>query len=341
MRRVHLDVKARLGFVGLGTMGGDLLEQARGNPKIEVAALCDIEPVALDKAARSCVNKPAQYNNHRVMLAKEKLDGVVVAVPQHLHAAISIDALDAGVNTFCEKPMGLSVAQCEAMLAAAQRNGKALMIGQVLRYIGVYRYVLELTRSGELGKPFAVRIIRTMGLWGSWGRPWRLKRETCGGMLLEINAHEIDFMRCILGEAASVSATGNRFNNLENDYEDLIFAQIVFANGGMGSLTAAACDYMGRYTGEVFCEKGTIYYDSVAKTLHVQRDGTEKEVVAYDDVHPEWENGVYREIREFAETCMGEHPATIPGEEGLRNVEIAEACYQSIREGRPVSLPLK
>lgn len=333
--------RARLGFVGLGTMGCDLLGQASANPKAEVVALCDNEPAALEKAVVVCGGQPSRYDDHRAMFAREALDGVVIAVPQHLHASVAIDALDAGVNTFCEKPMGLNVAECRAMLAAERRSGKSLMIGQVLRYIGVYRYVLERVQSGEFGKPFAVRIIRTSGRWGSWGRPWRYKRETSGGLLLEVNAHEIDFMRCLLGDAVSVWANGNHFHNPENDYEDLIFAQVSFANGGIASLTSVAWDHLGRYTGEVFCEKGTIYYDSVTKEMQVQHDGGEREVIAYDAVHPEWENGVYRELREFVETCLGEHAPTISGEEGLRNVEIAEACYRSIQEERPVALPLQ
>lgn len=336
-----MEKKARLGFIGLGTMGCDLLREACRNPEAEIAALCDINPQALEKAAGLCAGSPAQYSDHRALIAQENLDGIVVAVPQHFHAAISIEALGAGMPVFCEKPMGLSVAECRAMIEAARKAEKAIMIGQVLRYIGVYRHVLETVQSGALGAPFGVRIIRTMGRWGGWGRPWRLKRETSGGLLMEINAHEIDFMRCILGEAVSVSAMGKRFCNEENDYEDLIFAHIAFAGGGMGSLATAACDHLGRYTGEVFCEKGTVYYDSVAKTIHIQREGAAQEIIAYDDVHPEWENGVYREMREFVETCLGRHPATISGEDGLRNVEIAEACYRSIREGRPVLLPME
>jgi predicted dehydrogenase len=176
--------------------------------------------------------------------------------------------------------------------------------------------------------------------WGTWARPWRLKKETSGGMLLEMNVHEIDLMRCILGEARSVSALGKHFINPEVDYEDLITAQIAFVSGGIGSLTTAACDHIGRYTGEVYCEKGSVYFDSVSRMVHVGKDGQEKEEIAYADVHPEWENGVYREVREFVEACLGEHPVTIPGEEGMRNVEIGEACYVSILEGRPVALPL-
>jgi predicted dehydrogenase len=321
-------------------MGRDLLREAVNNPKAEIAALCDIDPDALDKAAGLCPTASMRYADHRKLLADEKLDGVVVAVPQYLHAAISSDALNAGVTTFCEKPMAMDVTQCEAMIAAARRSGKGLMIGQVLRYVGAYRYALECVRSGDFGKPFAVRLIRAMGKWGSWARPWRYRRDTAGGLLLEINVHEIDLMRCILGEAVSVTAAGARFINAEVDYEDFITATIAFAQGGIGSLTTASCDFLGRYTGEIYLERGTIYFDNLSQLVHLMQEGKEKQAIPYAQIHPEWENGVYREMREFIETCLGEHPVTIPGEEGLRAVEIAEACYRSIREGGPVRLPL-
>jgi len=332
--------KAKLGFIGLGTMGKDLLQQTMENPRAEVVALCDIEPKALDAAMELAGAGPSPYTDYHDLLRAGGLDGVVVAAPQDWHASIGIDALDAGVNVFCEKPMALNVGQCDAMIAAAQRNGKGLMIGQVLRYIGVSRYVLERVREGDLGKPFAVRIIRTMGQWGNWARPWRFSKEQSGGLLLEINAHEIDYLRCLLGEAKFVSAMGGHFINDEIDYEDFITAHIGFENEGIGSLTSNSCDYLGKYTGEVYCEGGTIYYDSVSQCVRVMREGAEKEKLPYAEIHPEWENGVYREIREFAEACLGEGPITIPGEEGLRNVEIGEACYRSIEEGRPIALPL-
>ncbi len=330
--------KARLAFIGLGPMGKDLLTQARQHPQAEVAALCDLDPEALAKGFEISDPGPESYTDYTEMLAKEQLDGVVVAVPQYLHAQATIDSLNAGIPTFCEKPMGMNVAECRTMIAAAERNGKPLMIGQVLRYIGVYRYVIELARSGEMGKPFGVRVIRTMGKWGTWARPWRYTRATCGGLLLEVNVHEIDFMRCILGEAVSATASGSRFMNDEIDYEDFIAATIAFEGGGIGSLTVGNCDYLGRYTGEVYLERGSIYFDSLTQEVRIQREGGEKETLPYAEVHPEWENGVYREMREFIETCLGEHPATIPGEEGLRNVAVAEACYESIRTGQRVDV---
>ena len=144
----------------------------------------------------------------------------------------------------------------------------------------------------------------------------------------------------ILGEPTSVSSLGNRFINLDNDYEDFVTANITFAGGGFGNVTTTTCDFIGRYTGEVFLEKGTLYYDGLTATLYTAKAGEEKQEIPYGDIHPEWENGVYREMREFVEACLGEHPVTIPGEDGVRVVEVAEACYRSINEGGPVALPL-
>ncbi|NIA13810.1 MAG: hypothetical protein GWP08_06990, partial [Nitrospiraceae bacterium] len=125
-----------------------------------------------------------------------------------------------------------------------------------------------------------------------------------------------------------------------NDYEDFITANVTFAGGGLANVTTTSCDFLGRYTGEVFLEKGTIYYDGLSATLYTVKQGEEKQEVPYGDIHPEWESGMYREMREFVEACLGEQPVTIPGEDGMRVVEVAEACYRSINEGGPVALPL-
>jgi predicted dehydrogenase len=320
-------------------MGRDLLSETASNTRAEIAALCDIDPDALKKAGEILGSSSRRFADHREMIHAGQLDAVVVAVPQHLHAALSIETLDAGLSVFCEKPMAMNVAECEEMIAAAKRNNKVLMIGHVLRYINPYKYVLEMARSGNLGKPFAVRLIRTMGKWGDWTRPWRCRRDMCGGLLLEVNVHEIDFMRCILGRATLAHAAGRRFINDEIDYEDFITATIAFESG-IGTLTTGSCDYLGRYTGEIYLERGSIYFDSISGTVHVRKDGEGKRAIPYAEIEPGSEGGVHREMREFVETVLGEGPVTISGDDGLRNVEIAETCYRSIQESRSIPFPL-
>lgn len=334
--------RIRLGFVGLGIMGKDLLKEVLRNPKASVTALCDLDPAALDAAAPLVPEAPQRFTDRASLLREGKIDAVVVAAPQFAHAEIAIAALDAGFPVFCEKPMALDVAGCRRMIDAGKRAGKPLMIGQVLRYIGPYRYILERVRSGDLGRPVAMRTIRTAGKWKEpWLRQWRLEFARCGGMLPEVNVHEIDLMLCLLGRATSVSAAGANLANKQVDYEDFITGHLTFENGGFGSVTSVVCDHLGKSSGEVFCERGTIYFDSVTSELRIAREDAPTETLPYAEIHPEWENGVYREMREFVETCLGEHEVTIPGEEGIRGVEIAQAMYLSARNAsRPISLPL-
>ena len=159
-------------------------------------------------------------------------------------------------------------------------------------------------------------------------------------MLLEVNVHEIDLMLGILGEAVSVHGAGRHFPEAEEDFESFITAQVHFRNGAVGTFTSVVGDCIGRHTAEIYLSGGTIYYDSLLEQVIVAKKGGDRETLAYKDIHPEWENGVAREMREFAEACLGEHPVSIPPEQGLRAVEVAQAAYQSAATGQTVTLPL-
>lgn len=334
--------KIRTAFIGVGIMGTDLLKEFVKNPEAEVVALCDTDSVVLNNAAALCSSSPKLFADYRQMLSEVKPDAVVNATPQDLHASISIETLDTGCHTFCEKPMALNVVDCEAMIAAARRNGKILMIGQVLQYMGAFRYVLEAARSGVYGKAFAMRNMRTQGIhWGStWDRPWRRRRDQCGGLLPEVNVHEIDLMCRILGKPVAVTALGNRFINQENDYEDFSTLQIEFENGGIGSVTSGCCDYLGKNSSEIFMEQATFYIDGFTREVNIGKADGSRETLPIGEIHPEWENGYYRELREFITACRGEGPVTIPGEEGMRALEVAQAACISITEHRRIELPM-
>ena len=331
--------KARIGFVGLGIMGTDLLKSILPCPKAHVTALCDISAEALERAREVAPEPVSLYDNIEAMLHAEHLDGVVVAAPQSVHASLSITALQAGCHVFCEKPMALNSNDCRKMISVAIKAGKGLMIGQVLRYIGPYRFVLEQAKSGSLGEPFAMRVIRTMQGWSSpWLRPWRLHEAECGGLLHEMNIHEIDLMIRILGDPVRVTAGGGRFANQQVDYEDFISANIEFANGSIGSVTSSCHDLHGRNSGELLCRNGAAYYDSVSGTVRIARTGQDTEILPYAEIGKDWEPAVPREMREFVEACLGEYPITIPGEEGMMAVAVCEAAYKSVRENRPVQI---
>jgi myo-inositol 2-dehydrogenase/D-chiro-inositol 1-dehydrogenase/scyllo-inositol 2-dehydrogenase (NAD+) len=277
--------------------------------------------------------------DNAALLAREDIDAVIIAAPNFLHRQIAEQAAAAKKHIFSEKPLAISKADALAMVQTARENGVKLMVGQVLRYLPPWHLVKSLVESGDLGRPFAMQTTRIGGGWGGgiYRAPWRLKRETCGGPLFEINAHEIDFMRQIMGEAKRVTANTGRFVETEIDYEDLAMLLIEFENGGYGQLLAGHCAQIGIYDMRLYCTNGTVVCPS-GGPMRYKKVGEEEVTATPEQLQAE--PGVRREVREFVECVLNDTEPTIPGEEGVHNVEIAEAALLSAAEHRPVDLPL-
>ena len=333
-----------IGLIGAGKMGASLAAgvQAAGN-----ATICAVADPA-EGAAAALAEKlgDASISAHTdvaEMLARKEIEAVIVAVPNFLHAQVVRDACAAGKHVFCEKPMALNVGDARCMIETAEQNGVKLMIGQVLRYIPPYVWMIDLVTSGEIGEAFAVQVTRLDGGWaaGSYRVPWRMKKETCGGPLFEIAAHEIDFMRQVLGEAETVYASMDNYVSSDVDYEDLAHVLVNFQGGGRGCLLTGHCGFLGTYDGKIYCTEGSIFFDNKTGQVTYQRKGDdEPTVLPYAETGEGYEPGVQREVREFVEAVLGDTEPTIPGLEGLRNTEIAQAAHISAANNRVVILPL-
>jgi predicted dehydrogenase len=318
-------------------MGRSLITSAADIDNCAARCVADIDE---EKAKALAAELGCDYvTDNAALLARDDVDAVIIAAPNFLHRPIAEQAAAAGKHIFCEKPLALNVADARAMIDAAEAAGVKFMVGQVLRYLPPWHYIKTLADSGELGEPIGMQTTRIGGGWGGhYHAQWRLKRETCGGPLFEINAHEIDFMRQIMGEAKRVSAGGGRFVDEVIDYEDLLMLLIEFENGGFGQLLAGHCAYIGNYDSKVFFTKGTVMARIGGEELRYCVAGGEEVTVSAEE--PQADPGVRREVREFVECIVNDTPPTIPGIEGLRNTEIAQAALISAAEHRPVDLPL-
>ena len=128
----------------------------------------------------------------------------MIALPSYLHAPAVLQAANAGVGIFCEKPMALNAADCRRMIAAARDRGVALMVGHVMRYYEPYRSILRWQAEARFGRLFAASIWRffdgrRMAVKGGW----QASRDKSGGYLFEIGIHELDMLRCLMGRPAS------------------------------------------------------------------------------------------------------------------------------------------
>ncbi|PWD98655.1 Gfo/Idh/MocA family protein [Marinilabilia rubra] len=219
--------RVRLAIIGTGSRGKQLLRfllELKESNNLEIAALCDVYPPHLQEVNKMCKENaltPTLYNNYEALLAKEKLDGVIIATPLHQHAHIAIDCMQAGIHVFCEKSMARTMDTTKAMYDAHQSTGRILQIGHQRLFNPVYLEGMQRIHKGKLGQLGQLR-----AYWhrnNDWRRPvpdntvemerfinWRLYKEYSAGLLTELMSHQIQVSNWALQKTpVSVTGTGS------------------------------------------------------------------------------------------------------------------------------------
>jgi predicted dehydrogenase len=314
-------------------MGRNLARNLGAVPRARLARVCD----AVEDAARGAgeqLGVPWTTDVHD-LLGDPAIGAVIVATPNFTHAEMVASAAAAGKHIFCEKPMALSVADCDRMIAAARRHRVHLCLGHVLRYLPVFDTIKRLITEGVIGEPFAMRVSR-LGGWGE-SQPWRQKRELCGGPLFEVNVHELDYMRYVLGEPEIVYATGSQAVVRQTDFEDTAFVSIRFAGGGHGVLHTSTAAALGGYNGIVQGSRGTLAFTNWPSRIEYKTFGGQMETLGADQIGAP-EEPHQRELRHLVEAALDGTPPVIAGEDGRSAVAMAEAAVRSMQTGRPVAV---
>ncbi len=330
-----------VGVIGCGGMGRSLATSAQAVKGLEVISVSDVEQTLAEKLA-SDLGTSYTLNYHE-LLADERIHAVLIASPPFLHSQMAVDAANAGKHVFSEKPMAPTLEACDAMISASEENGVKLTIGLVCRYHATHATVHEIVQSGTLGAPVCMMVHRIGGPWrsGYSHTPWRLERAKSGGSLMEINAHEIDFMRWTCGEVDAVHGTGGRYIQHESDYPDVVLASLQFKSGAIGLLHSSHVSAVGGYGGRIDCEGGSIYFPQIwgaDATLQIKPFDGESERIKIAGIKTP--PPVEEEIRVFAAAIRNDTPPSITGLDGRAAAEIALAVYQSVENGQRVSLPL-
>jgi len=330
-----------LGVIGCGNMGASL---AKGAAVLDCARVVCVSDVDEEKGRALSGEVKSDYEpDYRAMLAREDVQAVLIATPPFLHEEPTLTAAQAGVHIFSEKPMAPTLAGCDAMLKAVEQHGVKLGIGLVCRFHPVHRKVRDLAHEGGLGAPTTMTVHRLGGGWGGqWTAPWRQSRAQSGGTLMEINAHEIDFLRFVMGEAESVYAVGGTYLQRESDFPDVALVSVRFKNGGVGVLHSSQASAIGGYGGRLDCAEGSVvfptFWGKEGGLRYKRHDGDETAIAASDLAKAE--SPVTQELRAFSEAILkGEEPP-VGGADGRAATEIALAAYRSIETNGVVHLPM-
>ena len=155
-RRVAASDKVRVGLIGCKGMGWSNLTAMMKGSDVEAVALCDVDANVLAERGTELQQltgrAPQLFDDHRRLLDDRSIDAVIIATPDHWHALQLIDAMSPGKDVYCEKPLGNSIAECRAMVAAKQRHGRVVQVGQWQRSNQHWTDALAHVASGEIGR---------------------------------------------------------------------------------------------------------------------------------------------------------------------------------------------
>jgi len=154
--------KIRVGCIGLGGRGSHLMREFLAQPDVVVTALCDVHQARRDEGLEALGRQVPVYKDYRKLLEQSEADAVIVATPPHWHPLISIHAMQAGKDVYCEKPMSLFADESLAMAKTAGKLGRITQLGTQIHSGGNFRRVVEIVRSGVLGKIMNVRTMVTL-----------------------------------------------------------------------------------------------------------------------------------------------------------------------------------
>jgi predicted dehydrogenase len=243
-------------------------------------------------------------------LARPDVQAVDICLPHTLHAEVAAAALSASKHVLVEKPFATSLPDADAMIAAAARARRLLMVAENVRYDAVYLRMAELIFSGAIGAPFLCRICRDHQMHDSLrARPWFFTDPT-GGIMWSGGIHDIETVRMMMGDAPiqEVYATAARKTLTEMTTDDTSVAIFRTEGGGVAVLSESFSTHAPhgeRIRVEVFGPEGSLLADGDGTLTIVTPGGdTREEQVAQEDTFT-------TEIRHFLDCIQaGEEPAT-------------------------------
>jgi predicted dehydrogenase len=242
--------RVRLGFIGLGNRGDQVLDAFLAHKDVQVVALCDLWQPYLDFAAEKAGGSPKTYRDYRKLLDRRDLDAVVISTPDHWHALQTIHACQAEKDVYVEKPLSLCVEEGRRMVEAARKHKRVTQVGLQRRSSKFCREAAELVRKGAIGhvtvaRAFHIQNEGPKGIgnpansdppkgfdWDAWLGPapkvpynpnrafyrFRWFYDYSGGQLTNFGVHYLDVIHWALGQNAplAVTAIGGKFAAVDN-----------------------------------------------------------------------------------------------------------------------------
>ncbi len=341
----------KVAIVGTGNISPEHIKGYLTFPeRCRIVALVDIYPEKAEEKKKTFGLDAAVYASHTEMLEKEDVDLVSICTPPYTHAAIAIDCLNAGKDVLVEKPMAASLEECDAMLAAAEKNGRVLGIVAQNRFRSTVMSLHHLIEEKRIGK---VLLAQIDSLWWRGHSYYDLWWRGCwdkegGGCTLNHAVHHIDMLCWMMGLPQKVTAVLGNLAHDNAEVEDISIAVLQYADGAMGQVTSSVIHHGEEQRVLFQGEKAAVAVPwKVAASLSKENGFPEpnpmleKELDEAFHAYPKCAyEGHAGEIDNLLTALEAGAAPLITGEDGRRTVELITAIYKAGFSGSAVVLPL-
>jgi myo-inositol 2-dehydrogenase/D-chiro-inositol 1-dehydrogenase/scyllo-inositol 2-dehydrogenase (NAD+) len=312
-------------------------------PEGKLVALVDQNPAALEKVAER-FGIEARFASLQEAMDRAAFDAVVITTPTFTHRDLVVAATAGGKHVLCEKPMALTVEECDAMIAAAASNGVLLQIGFMRRFDPDFQAAWARIEAGEIGRPMLVKsLTHGPGLPPAWARDLR----TSNGMLAEVNSHDWDTVRWLAASdpqrvyAEVANFKGERLGVDTPHFYDTVMVNLRFESGALGAISGVCpCDYGYDARVEIVGEKGLLQIGDVRGQAVVICTNRDHGLVTpiYRTWPERFASAYVREMKHFLECIRTGTRPNAGGPDGRWAVASALAATQSFLQERSVRL---
>ena len=343
----------KVGVIGCGSISRQrhVYEYAH-NKDVEIVGYYDFKKERAEAMAKDFGGKV--YDTAEELINDSNIDAVSVCVANAFHAENTIAALNAGKHVLCEKPMATTYEDCLAMIEAAKKNNKHLLIGQNQRLTPTHKKVKELIASGEYGKVISFQTTFGHGGPESWSadksaNTWFFKKDAASfGSMADLGIHKLDLIRYLVTDEYSTVYSkqvvlDKKFpDGTPIEVDDNSVEVLSFKNGAFGTVTTSWTVY-GEEVQQttLFLEKGVmkLYADPQYSLIVVKADGTvdkfQLDVIQTNDDEQQASSGV---IDEFVSAILEDRPSVLDASDVIGSMKAVFACVKSNQEGKEVKI---
>jgi len=337
--------KPGFGIIGLGIWGETHLMAYSQHPGVDLVKVCDLDPRRAKAMAKKYRVK--EYcTDHRELLKDDRIQAVSIVTPDFTHTPLVTAAARAGKHILCEKPMATKVADCEKMIAAADKAGVTLMVDYHNRFNPAVAQVKAAIDAGELGelKMATLRLNDTIAVPRDW-LPWAGKSS----VLWFIGSHSVDLIRYLFDdevERVYSVARSDVLKGLGVNTPDFFLTTLELKRGAVVQIencwiiaesAPAVCDFRAEIVGA----KGTCYLDVLrhgAVEKYTAKEASYPDVLCRPEVHGQAQGFGVASILHFADCIIAGRQPLVTAQDGLESTRVLCAILESVKKRVPVKV---